>query len=204
MSERDAGNTGRIDTYPKPNMGERVRKKDLPLGWAADNVDVPDSWTVDFYEGGDLLRFRREVDREEYGLKPPGYPGVGIVSGWDYWQITGDTDRVIRDAWRRPEEGYEPQDVVDAVEEAIEAVSDDLERVRLSNWLDGCVPETVVENLIDRFRTAEKVAKIEEDTPLLESVDGIGLNRRRAIQERFAVLWMSGDWSVDTGGGSSE
>ena len=199
MSEQSGGGD-HMNTYSKPDMGERVRETQLPLGWIADHVEMPDSWTVDFYESGRMLRFRREVPRDEYGLNPPGYPGVGICSGRDWWQITGDTDRVIRDVWRLPEEeSHCPADVIEAVEEAIGAVEDDLERVKLSNWLDGCVPGGVIENLIKRFETAAKVARVEDDTSLLESVEGIGPKRRQAIQQRFDLLWMDDDWAADQG-----
>lgn len=182
MSDNDTGGT-----YRTPGRGEDHSEKDLPLGWIADQVDVPDEWDVEFIERGHTLRFRRRVDRGKYGLNPPGFPGVGITSGWDYWAITGDSDRVIRDVWHDPED--DPSDVIESVEEAISAVDDDLERVRLSNLLNGCVPESVVENLIDRFGTAERVMKVEADTPLLESVKGVGPARREQIQLKL--------WNVD-------
>jgi hypothetical protein len=165
-------------------------EKNLPLGWIADEVDAPDSWEAEFVERGACLRFRnKEIDREKFGVRPPGWPGVGITSGRDYWAIIGDSDRVIRDVWHDPDD--EPSDVVGSVEEAIEAVEQDLERARLSTLLDGVVPSTVVENLIDRFETAERVLDIEADTPTLESVEGIGPARREAIQNRLMLVKMS-------------
>lgn len=162
--------------------------KDLPLGWIADEVDHPSGWDVEFVDRGGHLRFRRKVDREKYGVKPPGWPGVGITSGRDYWCILGDTDRVIRDVWHDPNDA--PDDVVASVREAIEAVEQDLERTRLSKLLGGVVPSTVVENLIDRFETVDRVLEVEADTPLLESVEGIAEKRREKIQRKLMRVKM--------------
>lgn len=176
-------------TYRTPDRGEDHMEKDLPLGWLADEVDEPDEWTVEFVDRGGHLRFRnKEIDREEYGVGPPGWPGVGITSGRDYWCIIGDTDRVIRDVWHDPDD--DPDDVVASVEEAIEAVEKDLERARLSNLLEGAIPKTVVENLIDRFGSAERVLDVEADTPVLESVQGVGPARREKIQEKLMLVKM--------------
>jgi hypothetical protein len=181
--------------YRTPERGEDHLDKDLPLGWLADSVSVPDGWDVDFIERGSCLRFRTRVDRDKYGLSGPGWPGVGITSGRDYWAIIGDSDRVLRDVWHDPDD--EPSEVVKSVVEAIAAVESDLERVRLESVLDGVVPSHVVGNLIDRFGTAERVAEIEDDTPLLESVDGIGPERRKAVQQRYMLRKMGGSGEVE-------
>lgn len=180
---------GESGTYRTPDRGEYHMEKDLPLGWIADEVDAPDEWSVEFVEGGACLRFRnKDIDREEYGVRPPGWPGVGITAGSDYWCILGDTGRVIRDVWHDPDD--DPGDVVASVEEAIEAVETDLERARLSHLLDGAVPTKVVENLIDRFETAERVLEVETDTPVLESVEGVGPARRETIQNKLTLVKM--------------
>jgi hypothetical protein len=172
-------------TYRTPDRGEDHSDGSLPLGWIADRVDEPEDWTVQFVEDGTCLRFRRELDREHYGLSPPGYPGVGITSGSDYWVIIGDSDHVLRDVWHDPDD--DPEDVVASVEEAIEAVQADIKRVRLTHLLSDRVPCPVVENLIERFGTAERVVEIEDDSPMLESVTGVGPARREIIQHELQM-----------------
>jgi hypothetical protein len=184
MTDSDERAVSHVETYRTPDRGEDHAGRDLPLGWLIDYVGVPEEWTATFVERGHSLRFRTEVDREKYGLNPPGYPGVMVNAGTDYWALTVDTDRVLLTEWFDADD--DPADVVDNVEAGIEAVADDLERVRLSNLLGGAVPRSVVENLIDRFDTADRVLEIEDDTPLLESVHGIGSARREAIQNQ---LW---------------
>lgn len=171
------------EIYRTPERGEDHLDKDLPLGWIADRVDEPEDWSVEFVEHGRCLRFRAKVDREKYGVRPPGWPGVGITSGSDYWAIIGDTDHVLRDVWHDPDD--EPSEVVESVEEAIEAVQQDLERTRLSKLLSGRMPRKTVESLIDRFGTVEGVLEIYDDTPALESVTGVGPARREIIQREL-------------------
>lgn len=185
-------------TYRTPECGEDHSEKDLPLGWIADRVEVPENWEAEFVERGHTLRFRRRVDREKYGLKPPGYPGVGISSGRDYWSILGDSDHVIADVWHDPDD--DPEDVVESVEDAISDVREDLERVRLSYLLDGCVPESVVENLIDRFGSAERVLEIQSDTPVLESTKGVGPARREKIQLQLWIETATDEPEIRTDG----
>lgn len=177
------------DLYRTPDRGESHPEKDLPLGWIADRVEEPNEWEVQFVDSGGHLRFRRKVDREKYGLRPPGYPGVSVTAGWDYWSINGDTSRVIRDVWHDPDDA--PEDVVESVEEAIEAVQNDLERIRLSQLLNNRVPESVVENLLDQFGDVEAVLEHESDTPVLESVSGVGPARREIIQTELWKYKMS-------------
>lgn len=167
---------------------EQEVERGLPIGWLKDRVNLPEDWVVDFVERGACLRFRNKVDRDEYGLHPPGWPGVGITSGRDYLTITADSDRVLHeyDLWYDPSDSA--ADVVDDVESAIEAVQRDLERCRLDNILDGCVPDSVMDNLIGRFGTAEKVIEATADTPRLRSVSGVGEAYQQRIQEK-AMLW---------------
>jgi hypothetical protein len=191
MSDTDATDSREVEKFAKPDMGERVRERDQPLGWIADYVESPDDWSVEFVERGGCLRYRaKQIDRDKFGLKPPGWPGVGITSGRDYWHVGADSNKMLRDLWLDPREDS-LQALLTAVKSSIEVVQSDLERCRLSKLLDGAVPESVVENLINQFGTVEHVVEIENDTPVLESVDGVGPNRREAIQDRFMILKMS-------------
>jgi hypothetical protein len=182
--------TTEVEKYAKPDMGERVRESDQPLGWITDYVDAPDDWSVEFVERGGCLRYRAtQIDRSKFDIRT-GWAGVGITSGNDYWHVGADSNKMLRDLWFDPREDS-LQALLTAVESSIEVVQNDLERCRLSKLLDGAVPESVVENLIGQFGTVERVAEIENDTPVLESVDGVGPNRREAIQDRFIILKMS-------------
>jgi hypothetical protein len=189
-NKSDATDAREVEKFPKPDMGERVREKEQPLGWITDYVDAPDDWSVEFVERGGCLRYRAtQIDRSKFAM-PTGWPGVGITSGRDYWHVGADSNRMLRDLWFDPREDS-LQALLTAVESSIEVVQNDLERCKLSKSLGGAVPESVVENLIDRFGTVEYVVEIESDTSMLESVDGVGPNRREAIQDRFMILKMS-------------
>lgn len=216
--DTETAGTDSPSVYRTPGRGEDHAESDLPLGWLADRVDAPDDWTVSFVDRGGHLRFRRELsdsERDEYGVPKPGHPGVGITATRDSLTVLADTDRVLQDltfvlnddsegserttdgrvrhaVWRHSTSdlGVVADDVVASVETAIETVQTDLERARLSNLLDGCVPESVVQNLIERFGTAERVLEIEADTPVLESVSGVGPKRRETIQDQLKRVKM--------------
>ena len=170
---------------------EEETERGLPLGWIAETVDLPDDWEVTYRSGGinTELDIHRKVDRSEYAVNPPGWPGLSITSASDYWNIVGVSNHVLCDEWVMVD--GEPTDeqaeqVVEYVESAISDVQEHLESLRLKAVLGDCVPRGIFKNVIERFGDSDRALEVMQkgESQALEATSGVGPKRRERLQRR--------------------